>query len=106
MIVEKMPFGAIAAPVAGVEYDEQSREYVVQKGKEIYEQVRAQLDTPENQGKCVIVEVDTGEYEIVEETQLAYALHARGPSTRRFLVRVGSETFFHRRSPRRRHTIL
>ena len=83
---------------------ESNRESVVQKGKEIYEQVRAQFDTPENQHKCLIVHVDTGDCELVEMSDIARRLFELGPSTRRYLIRIGHPTFIRYRSPRVRKT--
>ena len=69
-------------------------------GKILYERVRANYDTPENKGKALIIDVDTEVCEMLEMNDLAYRLHEMGPSTRRYLVRIGSPAFIRFRSPR------
>lgn len=69
-------------------------------GRVIYERVRAKYDTPENKNKALIIDVDTEACEMVEMEKQPYRLHEMGPSTRRYLVRIGFPTFVRFRSPR------
>ena len=48
---------------------------ISERGKEIYEQkLRAELDTPENAGKFVFIDVETGAYEIETPQNIQSAL--------------------------------
>lgn len=67
------------------------------QGHELYARLRPDIETPENIGKMVIMDVDTGEYEI-DETGLdaARLLRSRRPDARLFGMRIGykaAETF-------------
>jgi len=45
-----------------------SREEITQRGKELYENsIRLRAETPENIGKIVSINVETGEYEIGDD---------------------------------------
>ena len=64
---------------------------VARRGKSFYaETIRAQVETPENIGKMVIIDVETGDYE-VEDSGLASArrLHARRPDAELYGIRIG-----------------
>jgi hypothetical protein len=57
---------------------------------EIYARVRRVVETPENIGKMMIIDVDSGEFEIDEEGfESSDKLKARHPNGRRFGIRVG-----------------
>jgi hypothetical protein len=56
---------------------------IVERGKAIYEQqLRSKLDTEENTGKFLIIDIETGDYEIDHDdmaaTRRAHARHADG----------------------------
>jgi len=68
-----------------------SREEVGQRGEALYEQkIRAAVETEENIGKMVIIDVETGEYE-VDERGLAPArrLQSRHPNAALYGKRIG-----------------
>lgn len=65
--------------------------------RELYARLRPDIETPENIGRMVIMDVDTGEYEI-DETGLdaSRLLRSRHPDARLFGMRIGykaAETF-------------
>jgi len=68
-----------------------SREEVGQRGEALYEQkIRSAVDTEENIGKMVIIDVETGEYE-VDERGLAPArrLQSLHPNAALYGKRIG-----------------
>lgn len=70
-----------------------STDEIVARGKEIYErQLRQQLE-PQHKGKFLVIDVETGEYEI-DEDDLAASLRAarKKPGGARFGMRIGSLT--------------
>lgn len=57
---------------------------------EIYAQHRRTVETPENIGKMMIIDVDSGDFEIDEEGfESSRKLKARHPGDRRFGIRIG-----------------
>ena len=58
-----------------------SREEIGKRGQEIYEsQLRARVETPENIGKIISIDVDTGDYEIDDDLiKAGDRLRARQP---------------------------
>ncbi|RCJ37343.1 hypothetical protein A6770_14525 [Nostoc minutum NIES-26] len=49
-------------------YPKVSDEEITRRGRELYEKsVRAQVETPENIGKIISINVETGEYEIGDD---------------------------------------
>jgi len=64
---------------------------VSERGEKLYQQtVRAKVETPENIGKMVIIDVETGDYE-VDDTGLisARCLHAKHPNADLYGIRIG-----------------
>ena len=59
-----------------------------------YEKMRSQLETSQNMGKLVVLDVDSGDYEIDDEQSSAptRSLQARHPSARLFALRIGYKT--------------
>ncbi len=48
-----------------------SSEEIERRGKELYEKgIRARVETPENIGKLVSIDVETGDYEIGDDTTI------------------------------------
>ena len=74
---------------------ELKRETVGQRGREVYDRlVRPQL-LPEDEGKYVAVDVETGEYEIDSDDYTAnMKLMARCPAERIWLERAGYPTAY------------
>jgi hypothetical protein len=69
------------------------------RGKEIYEQSLRQLLEPAHRGEYLILNVETGAYEIVPDMDaLSTRLYELGPSTSRYLTRIGFPGLFHRTS--------
>ncbi|NET33211.1 MAG: hypothetical protein F6K19_14525 [Cyanothece sp. SIO1E1] len=68
-----------------------SREEVAQRAKRLYENsIRQQVEVAENVGKMIIIDIETGDYE-VDETGLKAArnLSKRHPNARLFGIRIG-----------------
>ena len=70
-------------------------EDVVRRGQELYEQqIQPQVEA-ENRGKFLILDVETGQYEIdAEDLTASKRLLARVPSAVLYGVRVGSPTAY------------
>jgi hypothetical protein len=79
-----------------VPYPTLSAEEIARRGKEIYERdLRAKLETEENQGKFLIIDITTGGYEIDREDLVATArLLARNPKALTYGLRIGYEAAY------------
>jgi len=69
-----------------------SSEEIERRGKELYEKgIRARVETPENIGKLVSIDVETGDYEIGDDTTIdaPLRLHARHPGAAVYTLRIG-----------------
>jgi hypothetical protein len=68
-----------------------SREDIGQRGRAMYEQaIRSKVETPENIGKMVIIDVETGDYEVdTTGIESARRLRARHPQGHLFGMRIG-----------------
>ena len=73
-----------------------------QRGKNVYEtKLRATLDTPENRGKVLTIEPDSGDYEINTELLAAMnLLRARNSDKLVYAMRIGQGTLGHLRGGR------
>ncbi len=58
-----------------------------------YYRLRPQIETPENIGKLILFDVDSGDYEIDDETDLAavHRIQSRHPGSRLYALRIGYE---------------
>lgn len=68
-----------------------SREEVARRAKQLYESsIRQQVEVEENIGKMVIIDIETGDYE-VDETGLKASrkLSKKHPNARLFGIRIG-----------------
>lgn len=68
-----------------------SREEVARRAKQLYErEIRQQVETEENIGKMVIIDIETGDYE-VDRTglQASRSLSKKHPNARLFGIRIG-----------------
>ena len=68
-----------------------SREEVARRAKQLYESsIRQQVEVEENIGKMVIIDIETGDYE-VDETGLKASrkLSNKHPNARLFGIRIG-----------------
>jgi hypothetical protein len=68
-----------------------SREEVARLADELYEGgIRAEIETPENIGKMVIIDIESGDYDIGEsDIQAVQALKKKNPNARLFGIRIG-----------------
>lgn len=63
---------------------------IVERGQAIYDQQIRQKVEPQQNGKFLVLDVDTGEYEIDTDSYTAYErAAARHPDAHFYLVRVG-----------------
>ena len=75
-----------------IEYSPQD---VVRIGQEMYDQkIKSQVE-PDHLGKMLVLDIESGDYEIAAEDIIAYdALKARRPDAVTYLVRIGAPTAF------------
>ena len=68
-----------------------NRDEIGQRGKRLYEQIiRAQVETPENIGKMVIIDVETGEYGVdATGIETSRRLHSERPDASLYGIRIG-----------------
>jgi hypothetical protein len=68
-------------------------EEVVEQGLKVYEQrIRSLVETPENIGKMLTLDVETGEYKIgINSIEGAIRLKQNRPMARLFTVRIGHD---------------
>lgn len=68
-----------------------SREEVGRRAREIYENsIRQQVETEENIGKMVIIDIETGEYAVDKiGIESAHFLRKKNPLARLFGIRIG-----------------
>ena len=69
-----------------------SSEEISRRGKELYKQhLRAQVETEENIGKLISIDIETGDYEIGDDKSLdaPHRLQARHPGTALYTLRIG-----------------
>ena len=67
-----------------------SREEVAQRAKALYEQsIRAQVETEENVGKMVVIDIETGDFAVDEQgIESSRQLQARNPNARLYGIRI------------------
>ena len=69
-----------------------SSEEIARRGEEIYERkLRASVETDENIGKLLSIDVETGDYEIGRDTDVEapLRLHAKHPGAAVYTLRIG-----------------
>jgi hypothetical protein len=68
-----------------------SREEVARRAKQIYEtEIRQKVEVEENIGKMIIIDIETGDYEIEDAgLKAAHNLYAKHPYARLFGIRIG-----------------
>jgi phenylalanyl-tRNA synthetase beta subunit len=68
-----------------------SREEVAKRAKKIYEsKIRQAVETEENIGRMIIIDIETGEYEIDQTgLQASRNLRTKNPYARLFGIRIG-----------------
>ena len=75
----------------GVGHPRFSSHEIVERGKAIYEQqIRPTVDTEANAGKFLIIDIETGDYELDDDDMAATRrAHARHPDGAFYGMRVG-----------------
>lgn len=73
-----------------------SGEEIADRGEQLYEQsIRAQVETEENIGKIISIDIETGDYEIDADPLLAgLRLQARHPDAAIYGKRIGCNAVF------------
>ena len=67
-----------------------SGEEFARRGKERYEHLRVQVEVPDNIGKLIAVDVETGDYEIGEDLlAISHCLKSRHPGAEMWAERIG-----------------
>lgn len=77
-------------------YPKLSDEEIVRRGKELYDNhIRAQVETPENIGKLISINVETGEYEIGDDLLItSRRLQAKQPDAAIWGERIGFDAVY------------
>ena len=61
-----------------------------EQAQQLYSRLRNQIETPENIGKLIVLEVGSGDYEIDEKgIESSLRLQARHPDARLYALRIG-----------------
>lgn len=69
---------------------------IAQRGKDLYQQrLRSQVETTDNIGKIIAIDLNTGDYEIDKDLLAAYnRLKAKQPNTVTWIERVGYDAVY------------
>jgi hypothetical protein len=63
------------------------------KAHQLYERLRDEVETPDNIGKFIVMEVDSGDYEIDEQgIESSHRLQSRYPGVALYALRIGYKT--------------
>ena len=77
--------------MAGTPYPNLSKQEYARRGDEMYDRHVLPRVTPADNGKFVVIDIDTGDFEIdADEIIASDRLRARRPSAQMWLRRVGS----------------
>lgn len=73
-----------------------SEEEIARRGKELYQRsVRHRVESEENIGKVVVLDIETGEYDIDEEgIGAAKRLHSKHPGAALWAERIGYDAVY------------
>lgn len=74
-----------------------STEEIARRGRELYQKrIRAQVETEENIGKIVSIDVETGDHEVVDHIGIASSqrLQARHPGAQIWAERIGYDAAY------------
>jgi hypothetical protein len=71
--------------------DHLSREQIAERGEEIYtNHLRDRVETDENIGKIIVIDVETGDYEIDDDgLQASHRIRAKHPDGTLYGLRIG-----------------
>ncbi len=74
-----------------ITYTKELGEELARRGKARYaESIRAAVETPENIGKMLMIDVETGDYEIADRgMEASDRLHAKRPDALLYGIRIG-----------------
>lgn len=76
-------------------YPGYTTEEVARRGREIYEQKLRREVEPEHEGRFMMIDVESGEYEVADNALAASTrLRERNPDAVLYLMRVGTEAAF------------
>ncbi len=68
---------------------------IAQRGEALYQTLRERLETQENIGRLVVLDVDSGDYEIAEEGLVAgKRLLERHPNAAMLCLRIGYDAVY------------
>lgn len=63
-----------------------------ERGRDLYEQLRARVETPENIGKVIVMDVESGDYETDDlGIDSSFRLKERHPGAALYALRIGYE---------------
>jgi hypothetical protein len=73
-----------------------SSEEIRRRGREIYERIRRRVETDENIGKLVSIDIETGDYEIGDDASLEAPrrIRARHPDAAIYTARIGYDAAY------------
>ncbi|MEX0269042.1 hypothetical protein AB3R30_07860 [Leptolyngbyaceae cyanobacterium UHCC 1019] len=73
-----------------------SSKEIAQRGKELYQyRLRTQVETTDNNGKIIAIDLNTGDYAIDKDLLVAYdRLKAKQPNTVTWIARVGYDAVY------------
>ena len=64
-----------------------------EKAHKLYERLRPEVETSENMGKFIVVEVESGDYEIdTQGIESSHRLQGRHPGAALYALRIGYKT--------------
>lgn len=67
--------------------------HIAERGKQLYESTIRAVVEPEHTGKFLVLDVDTGDYEVDADEVAAFGrMIDKNPDAERFLVRIGYKT--------------
>lgn len=61
-----------------------------QRAQDFYNRMRSEVETPENIGKLIVIDVESGDYEIDDVgIETSRRLHIRHPGSTLYAIRIG-----------------
>jgi len=82
--------------VASMHYPNLNREEIAQRGEELYQgRIRPQVETADNIGKIIAINITTGDYEIDDDLIVAcHRLQAKQPNAIIWTERIGYDAVY------------
>lgn len=77
-------------------YSQLNKEEIARRGEELYQKsIRSEVENPENIGKIIAVDLNTGEYEIDKDLLLAcHRLQKKLPLAVTWVARIGYDAVY------------